>query len=109
MFTSWVQGTTRRMLASITIVDYTGAIGVTFNVSVPSLLTLLCPVLDTFVEPTEEVVSTTICREESLPGVLTFSTSPTIAPPSMDWNTLTSVDILARDRLMLSGTLFGPK
>ena len=60
LFTSWVQGTTRRLLASITIVDYTGTIGVTFTVSVPSLLTLLCPVLDTFVEPTEEVVSTTI-------------------------------------------------
>jgi hypothetical protein len=58
MFTSWVQGTSRRLLASITIVDYTGTIGVTFTVSVPSLLTPLVPVLDTFVEPTEEVVST---------------------------------------------------
>ena len=60
LFTSWVQGTTRRSLASITIVDYAGTIGVTFTISVPSPLTLLCPVLDTFVEPTEEVVSTTI-------------------------------------------------
>ena len=60
LFTSWVQGTTRRLIASITIVDYAGTIGVTFTVSVSPLLTLLCPVLDTFVEPTEEVVSTTI-------------------------------------------------
>ena len=62
LFTNWVQGTSRRLLASITIVDYTGAIGVTFTVSfsVPSLLTPLCPVLDTFVEPTEEVVSAAI-------------------------------------------------
>lgn len=62
LFTNWVQGTSRRLLASITIVDYAGTIGVTFTISVfvPSLLTLLYPVLDTFVEPTEEVVSAPI-------------------------------------------------
>ena len=63
LFTNWVQGTSRRLLASITIVDYAGTIGVTFTISVfvPSLLTLLYPlVLDTFVEPTEEVVSASI-------------------------------------------------
>ena len=63
LFTSWVQGTSRHLLASITIVDYAGTIGVTLStVSISSLLTPLCPVLDTFVEPTEEVVSTTIVR-----------------------------------------------
>lgn len=30
LFTSWVQGTSRRLLASITIVDYSGTIGVAF-------------------------------------------------------------------------------
>jgi hypothetical protein len=37
IFTSWVQGPTRRLLASITIVDYTGAIGETFTIATPPL------------------------------------------------------------------------
>ena len=108
MFTCWVQGTTHRMLASITIVDYAGAIGVTFTVSIRPLLTPLFPVLDTFVEPTEEVVSTTTIGA-SLLGALTPSASLTIAPPFMVFKAITSVAILARDHFMLSGKSCGLK
>ena len=38
LFTSWVQGTTRHLLASITIVDYTGTIGGAITVSLPASL-----------------------------------------------------------------------
>lgn len=60
MSTSWVQGTTRRLLASVTIVDYAGAVRELFTPSIPSFLIPLCPVLDTYVEPDEDVVSMTI-------------------------------------------------
>lgn len=106
MFTSWVQGTTHRLLASVTIVDYAGAVGELFTPSIPSFLTPLCPVLDTYVEPAEDVVSDYLWRflRASMP-----STRATIAPPSMAWSSLTSLDTLVRDDLRLSRKPCGPK